>query len=335
MTLNELAELGSSRNFRVVGDKILGVYSGYPFTLNIRQVRGMDTLVFSFSVDKAITGKTRKEIKNGLPSGATVTIATAGQLDVACKSENDTEVFGLVIKILDMVTDTLRNASKLVSAPERCGMCNKKECDSFAMVGAKFTSVHRECVTNKSMKVAEDARQNKRGGNYLLGIVGAIIGALVGCIPTILTVVLMKMEYGILYFLIPLASYQGYKIFKGKMGGVARVVVIAASVLAFIFMQPIIYHILWTMDGYNKSIWYDIIYYFAYIPLPTFFEESWFGILFLIIGIVSSFKALGVSNDDILQTAAVNMDSLTNTDGSYSAASQSWMYESSGVELEY
>ena len=53
--------------------------------------------------------------------------------------------------------------------------------------------------------------------NYLLGIIGALIGAFIGAIPWILMYVFGNMMYAILAILIVICSFYGYKITKAKI----------------------------------------------------------------------------------------------------------------------
>lgn len=53
--------------------------------------------------------------------------------------------------------------------------------------------------------------------NYLLGIIGALIGAFIGAIPWILMYVFANMMYAILAILIVICSFYGYKITKAKI----------------------------------------------------------------------------------------------------------------------
>jgi len=52
---------------------------------------------------------------------------------------------------------------------------------------------------------------------YLLGIVGALIGGLIGTIPWIILYVYANMIYSLLAFIVAMAALKGYELFKGKI----------------------------------------------------------------------------------------------------------------------
>jgi|GEM_PF-775899 len=72
------------------------------------------------------------------------------------------------------------------------------------------------------------------GGSLLMGIVGALLGALIGVIPWYLASRYLNFFIGWLGFLVGYAASYGYRLLKGKRStGVAMAVVIIASCLAF------------------------------------------------------------------------------------------------------
>lgn len=321
MTLQELASLGQSQGFRVVGNQMLGVYKGYPFSLTMQSKSTYDIISMSFTVDGRIPGKLLKAIRKKLPKGASLASPAAGQLNVTCPDKEDMGTYRLTMTALDTVTGSLASAEVPLTLPAKCPYCNNEMCDSVAIVNGRYVPVHRHCLTEQTRAETSKARINEESGNYLTGFIGALLGAIVGCIPNIILIFAVQREYGILYMLIPLASYFGYTLFKGRIGGVARVMVIVCSILAFAVMQPAVFCIYYMLEGYRGSLSPVLRMYFQeYLPyygVSGFISDIWFGTLSLIIGFVSSFKTIGSTNHDRIANAAVNMESITslNTDG--------------------
>ena len=75
---------------------------------------------------------------------------------------------------------------------------------------------------------------------------------LVGTIPTFLTVVYLEMEYSILFALIPICAYFGYKLFRGKMNKAALIVSILMAVLG-VFILNFEYIVFSIMREYGFS----------------------------------------------------------------------------------
>ena len=53
--------------------------------------------------------------------------------------------------------------------------------------------------------------------NYVLGVIGSIIGALIATLPWILMYIYGEMMLSLLAILIAFGAFYGYKLFKGKI----------------------------------------------------------------------------------------------------------------------
>ena len=111
---------------------------------------------------------------------------------------------------------------------------------------------HYRCLQAEAGKAHNKADINRENGSYLLGVLGALIGMLVGTIPTFLTVVYLEMEYSILFALIPICAYFGYKLFRGKMNKAALIVSILMAVLG-VFILNFEYIVFSIMREYGFS----------------------------------------------------------------------------------
>ena len=74
--------------------------------------------------------------------------------------------------------------------------------------------------------------EEKVKNNYVLGVLGALIGAFVGSIPWILMYVYGNMMYSLLAILIVLCGYYGYKITKAKIDRKLPVILSITSFVA-------------------------------------------------------------------------------------------------------
>lgn len=66
---------------------------------------------------------------------------------------------------------------------------------------------------------------------YLLGIVGALIGGLIGTIPWIILYVYANMIYSLLAFIVAIAALKGYELFKGKVDKKLPYIIGAISII--------------------------------------------------------------------------------------------------------
>lgn len=97
-------------------------------------------------------------------------------------------------------------------------------------------------------------------GNYLTGIIGAIIGGLIGAVPWILVYIYGNMMVALLAILIAGGAYYGYKLCKGKITKKLPIIItIISLIIVAIVSLVIIPVILIHTEGMNVNI--DTIQY--------------------------------------------------------------------------
>lgn len=126
---------------------------------------------------------------------------------------------------------------KGLKPPKNCVICEKDNCDSMAFVGIGNNPIHRQCLQDYLMKVRNKVEDNKRNGSYLIGLVGGIIGMVVGTLPLILAIWMANQLFSVLFVLIPIGTYFGYKLFRGKMNGFVIILAILCSIIGVYFTE--------------------------------------------------------------------------------------------------
>ena len=312
MDINEVASLGRAQDFRLAGDVVVGIYRGFPFSLRVVNKKH-DMVTVQFQLGKQVSAKVNKVLRRSLPQNTGVVLG-ANNVTITGNDKDDQGAYHLAMLMLDSAVDVFENLDKPIMLPDKCPLCRKNACDSAALIGGQFVPVHRQCVTESNQQTVLKAEENQNFGNYPLGFIGALLGAIVGCIPNIITIFLLKMEFGMLYMLIPMASYTGYKLFKGRLGGFARFSTIICSLLAFVVMQPAVFYVYFLLEGHSGRIMPIVRSYInEYIPavgIAGLLGATWFGALFMIVGIVSAFKNIGYTNKDKISEVSVSADSI-------------------------
>lgn len=122
-------------------------------------------------------------------------------------------------------------------ANPRCPICGEKDCDCAIFLGREFRFAHRACVDTLDSDADAETKKSQKQGSVLLGILGAFLGMLVGTLPNLFTILSMEMEYSLLFALIPICSYFGYKLLGGKMKRpIPLIVSIVMSVIGVIML---------------------------------------------------------------------------------------------------
>ena len=106
-----------------------------------------------------------------------------------------------------------------------------------------YVPVHQSCVQNQTQATLAKAEENELTGNYFTGLIGALLGGVVGAIPNVLAAVFLERIFSLLYALIPIAAYYGYKLLKGKMNKAAFGCTLLSSVLNLFTVQFLIIYI--------------------------------------------------------------------------------------------
>ena len=323
MTLQEFSRSGEAQGMRLVGSNIIGVCEGYPYSIFLKSAKSTDTASLRFALNQALPGKNRKALKSLAPKGTRIAyIQTQVLLTVTAAPE---EIFHAVSSLITTAVGCFQSGKKTIPAPLKCFACNKPGCDSAALsgsgVGALYQPAHASCVMGKSEKTAFEAQKNEQSGNFLLGLIGAIIGGFVGTLPNTALIMLAEWHSGYLYLLIPLASYFFYKLFRGRMGNFARLAVILSSVVAFVLMQFFVEYLDFIQLGYSITFFEVVEWYISDVPLGNILENIWFGALFLLIGLAASFSQIGKTNRDFIQQANADVESLMSLHGAPTPAS--------------
>lgn len=93
-------------------------------------------------------------------------------------------------------------------------------------------------------------------GNYLLGIIGALIGGLVATIPWILVYVYGNMMFSALAIIIAFVALKGYKLFKGSDTKYLPIIITIVSIISVsVATLVIIPLVMLYKEGYNVSMY--------------------------------------------------------------------------------
>ncbi len=146
--------------------------------------------------------------------------------------------------------DILRNIG--LTVPDRCQVCGGSGCDAAIPRGAAYTPVHRSCLVSAVAGAKSKAEDSLRSGSYITGIIGAVLGMLVGIIPSTLTIIFANKIYVLLFAIIPFCIYSGYNLLRGKKNYAALVLSIVLSIVGVYALNYIsfIYSFMDTLGEY-------------------------------------------------------------------------------------
>lgn len=282
MTSEAFQSFAAGKGWKYAENCAFGAHKNYPFAAQY-QAGGVSAVQFQFEVSKPIPGKLIRTINKTLPKGCKATQPVAGRLLLVCGGMDEL-LENNVRTGLDLVADSFREAGLAVA--EKCPCCRQGGCDALALWNGSYVPVHRNCVEEKAGAIAAEAQVNTATGSYVTGFLGAFLGGLVGVLPTILSVVLVERIYGILYALIPICAYQGYKIFRGRMSKGAFWITCLVSIFHLFSMEQIYFYINIVRElGLWPTPLDSILFYWSvYTPAEVLMEMAT-SFLFLALGI--------------------------------------------------
>lgn len=176
--------------------------------------------------------------------------------------------------IADCIKAAVRSLGRAGLTPSPvCPLCKNGNCDVTAPFGNTYRQTHRSCLSLKAAEARQKNERNKSNGSYLTGIIGAIIGGIIGCIPSVLSIILADTIYALLFAIIPICSYFGYKLLNGKMDKVALICSVVMALLG-------VYIINFIVLGYYAADYYDINFKETLQIMPLFLTdgETWVSI---------------------------------------------------------
>lgn len=190
---------------------------------------------------------------------------------------------------------------------DRCLICGGPGCDAAALHGNTFGTVHHSCLDLKVYEAQSADETDSDSSNVALGIIGALLGMIVGTLPSLLTILLTERIFLILYALMPVCAYYGYKKFGGKMKGkTALIVSIVAAVLGVfvLILEGDVFYLMHDM-GHNFTAAMQVMK--RVMRSPSFWGESISSnvtsFLFAGLGILYSWKLISQTTGTALQKA--------------------------------
>ncbi len=286
-----------------------GTWKGYAITFR----PGLDSTLAMAVRAKRNDGKLVKAVKRGVKDSGIRGVSgylCQGDAFVFTVRVGKADPEAQLSRFLDVFSQTLRECG--APPAETCAVCRESRPDSTCLIGTN-QPVHRVCVQNMTHQVKEQAEDNRNNGSFATGLIGAVLGMLVGLIPSILSILFLQYIVALLFALVPLASMWGYRKFRGVQNRAATAAVVLLSLLGVLVLEFTVV-VLSLVREYSapigKAIQYTASYVFSAEGIGPFLRDSAVSFLFMFLGIFIAWKNLRQSNDTLVQDADVALDTL-------------------------
>lgn len=306
MNAYELQSFAEKNGFRWVDGCAYGNVGEYPMLFRLNGAAKGSMVIATFALPYAAAYKAIKPaLKNGLKRVASHQLLANETLMLTIPAKAETLEATFTAAISCVVT-ALRE--KGIKAPASCPICGQTNCDSVAHVGQAYRPVHRACLTGAYSAAKAKAEENEMNGNLLTGLLGAILGGVVGCLPTLLSIFFAERIFAILYALIPLGIYYGYKLLNGRMNKAVRWITVIFSVIFAVGIEFALIAIVMLQAEI------PLMYMMDFIGMPEISEalgsEIPTSLLFVALGIWIAWAQISKTSDTAVKSAESTLATL-------------------------
>lgn len=343
MTLEEFSAWAGTRGWKCIGSNAYGVHRGYPFSLYFKPGR-VTVLTATFRLKRSLPGKLVRPLIKSLPKGCSLLQPQQGVVNLLCSGADDV-LDGNLRQAMDAVTTALSEHN--YNPPDTCPYCKKGGCDALAaqggarakpegatsnvvmgavvggMVGAAlaqslsapatgYVPVHRACVQDRAAEGVTGAEKQRIAGSYGKGILGALLGGLVGALPSILLQAFAGYYVPLLFLLVPMLAWFGYKKLGGKMTMVGFLVVAVVTLfITWFLVDQVVFYLMFLSAGLVPSVLETVPYFYEYYYMSDIIADLAYPTLWSVVGLVAVFGQCRKSHASVtIEDAGVALESL-------------------------
>lgn len=288
-----LARLG----FEPSGHVRFGLWDGYAVTVrHSAPYYDFDLAVRADRKDKSAAKAVRARLKE-----------RCGKTVLGCVNHGDHFTFPITLHKKPSVADQLETALNEITAAMRaqsvapadtCAVCGREHPDSCCLVST-YQPVHAACVRTTADAARQESAGSAQQGSYLTGIVGAVLGVLVGLVPSLLSILLFDRIYTALFVIVPLLAALGYRRFRGKRSGESIGIIILLSLAGVVLLELLAVTISFKQEfgmTFVSAMRFTLNNIFTRIGIGVLLQENLAELFFMAIGVFIAWPFLSRSS---------------------------------------
>lgn len=254
--------------FRVVEDTAYGVRNGYPVAISM--LNGKKAQVY-LTLDVS-----------ALPQQAQVVQQAGGQRGLALKCGNRQVFYEWRGRMADVMGSVELVAGILqtngLNPPHCCALCGEDAPNGAMLCGTHYDMVHSNCVSD----LMQRSNPKENLGSFGVGFAGALLGAVVGLIPTVLMTVLFQSLSGVLLMLLPLCAAYGYFKLGGRRDKKAMLICAICSLIGF-WMCLISWDVYMNCNWMGMSVFEGLMYTLNNMSFSGYWDAMMENIIYLVV----------------------------------------------------
>ena len=326
LELTGLKKIGTDDSLRAVG-----MIFGYPVEAVV--VKNGKTLTLAFTTADPIKTKIYKQLRNALRDNQTL----KDHVDVG--NQEDNGVFNTFLINMDIVDEeklkelydlTLKNLEEALgefpdlTPPATCVICKETGSDTLAFQNAALHFLHKTCLQKQKEEIEQSFEEKASNPNTIGGIIGGLLGGIIAAIPALVALAFFDYFVGLLYALIPLGTFYGWKLAGAKL---VRFTTIFTIVYTFIASGAVWFlSIAIALRSYladrevNVTLTESLSYVFDFISetpdefMDIFLVDSLMALGAAVVGIWFAWRQITRTDEHALQEAQTNFDEAVSLD---------------------
>lgn len=223
-----------------VGENELGFFNGYDFTVTQMQQDFISYPIMHFRFEEMLNNEMLKKLKVAIKGMGNLVIDQCGYVlhyfcSVLTGKNIKDEKWDKFINSLNQLTELFKTIP--LTNLTHCVICRKEKDEAIEshMINENLLPTHKTCFEEfKTYHINEVLKNEANVKNYPKSIAFAILGAIIGYLPFLLILLFTNYMLGILFVLIPLASYYGYKMGKAPLNKNSTIVIVVSSLVVFL-----------------------------------------------------------------------------------------------------
>lgn len=290
MTKEYFEELMAGFGCKTIGNMALGAAGVYPYSAELESSSPL-AVEFGFVAHGKISSALSyiKSLKQ--PHLKWSITQSKGTSTLCCTMEPPSDFYAKA-----EVHTLLHTAKKALekygcTPPDKCLICGSGGCDALAYIEG-YRPVHSLCLKTRLDLPEQDETVHARPEtiSYFTGFAGALMGALIGAMPSLFQIIGSGRINTLMYAFIPIISALFYRLARGKKNqNFAAVAVLASSLGAAFLLEQIGY---WAVisDFFSYEITFSssIQNYLANHSFSGAVKQMMFSLAFLLVGYFAS-----------------------------------------------
>lgn len=126
-----------------------------------------------------------------------------------------------------------------ITVPERCHICQQGGVDALAYYDGRPSILHMNCLRQWKDTLVEGLEQKKYESGHFRGVIGGLIGGVVGAIPALLALNFLEYFVAVLFAIIPVGIYFGWKWFGGRLSRATTVFTIVYTLIVAVVVDVV------------------------------------------------------------------------------------------------